>query len=455
MRVLATALVIGCILYLMTPAASWAQATAQISGTVRDASGAVLPGVQVTAAQTDTGISRMTVTNETGFYVLPSLPLGPYRIEASLQGFRTFAQTGIVLQVGSSPVIDVKMEVGQVAQAVEVEADIAAIETRSVGVGTVVETQRVVDLPLNARQVTDLITLSGLAVRTGSSPGYNMDTGVNISVAGGTSYSVQYNLDGASHLDNYVGTNMPLPFPDALQEFKVVTSAQDASNGGHSAAAVNAVTKSGTNLLHGDAFWFVRNAALNARDAFAPKNDQLKRNQFGGTIGGPIKKDRVFFFAGYQGTTTRQTPLETTAFVPSIAMRSGDFLSYINPANGCPSAAAVRNIVDANGKLNFALSPAAVEISKRLPQTTDPCGRVSTGNPLNENRLQLPARLDYQLSPKQTFFARYMLTRIKTKIPYDIRPNDVLTSTGYGADDTAQSLAFGDTYVAGPNLVNS
>src|SRR5262249_3635445 len=126
------------------------------------------------------------------------------------------------------------------------------------------------------------------------------------------------------------------------------------SNGGHSAAAVNAVTKFGTNLLHGDAFWFVRNAALNARDAFAPKNDQLKRNQFGGTIGGPIKKDRVFFFAGYQGTTTRQTPLQTTAFVPSSARRWGDFPSYINPAKGCPSPAAVRNIVDANEKLNFA-----------------------------------------------------------------------------------------------------
>src|SRR5215468_2796975 len=308
MRVLATALVIGRILYLMTPAAIWAQATAQISGIVRDASSAVLPSVQITATQTETGISRTTVTNETGFYVLPSLPLGPYRIEASLQGFRTFAQTGIVLQVGSSPVIDVKMEVGQVAQAVEVQADVAIVETRSVGVGTVVETQRVVDLPLNARQVTDLITLSGLAIRTGGSPGFNMDTGVNISVAGGTSYSVQYNLDGASHLDIYVGTNMPLPFPDALQEFKVVTSAQDASNGGHSSAAVNAATKSGTNNFHGDLFWFLRNAAANSRDPFAPANDGLKRNQFGGTIGGPLKRDKVFFFVGYLGTATRQTP---------------------------------------------------------------------------------------------------------------------------------------------------
>ena len=446
---------LGFFLYLLNSAPAAAQATAQLSGTVRDTSNAVLPGVQITATQTDTGVSRMTVTNEAGFYVLPSLLLGPYRLEAALPGFRTFTQTGIVLQVGSSAVIDVNLEVGQVAQAIEVEADVAAIETRSVGVGTTIETQRVVDLPLNARQVTDLITLSGLAVRTGAAPPYGMDTGVNISVAGGSSYSVQYNLDGAPHLDNYGGTNMPLPFPDALQEFKVITSAQDAWSGGHSAATVNSVTKSGTNQLHGNLFWFLRNAELNARDAFAPANDRLKRNQFGGTIGGALKKDKVFYFAGYQGTTTRQTPLETTVFVPSVAMRSGDFSAYVNPANGCPSAAPVRNIVDPNGRLRFALSPAAVEISKRLPQTDHPCGRVSTGNPLHENRLQLPARLDYQLSPKQTLFARYLLTTVRTKVPYELRPDNVLTSTGNGSDDTAQSLAFGDTRVEKTRITES
>jgi len=454
MRSLATVLVLGCIL-LIAPAAIWAQATAQISGTVRDASGAVLPGVQVTAAQTETGISRMTVTNETGFYVLPSLPLGPYRLEAALMGFRTFAQSGIVLRVGSSPVIDVRMEVGQVAQTVEVQAEVAAIETRSLGVGTVVESQRVLDLPLNGRQPTDLITLSGLAIQTSSSPGFNMDTGVNISVAGGTSYSVQYNLDGAPHLDLYDGTNMPLPFPDALQEFKLVTSSQDASNGGHSAAAVNSVTKSGTNQFHGDVFWFLRNAAANGRDAFAPRNDQLKRNQFGGVLGGPLKKDKVFFFAGFQGTTTRQTPLAVTEYVPTAAMRAGDFSAYINPVNGCPSAVAIRNIVDGNGRLTFPLSAAAVNIASRLPQTSDPCGRVSTGNPLHENRFQVPARLDYHLNERHSLFARYMVTKIDATVPYEISPNDVLTSSGVGADDMGQSLAVGSTYVFSPTVVNS
>src|SRR5438876_8818109 len=141
-------LFVGCLLSVNTCGSLWAQATAQMGGIVRDSSGAVLPGVEVTATQTDTGIKRMVVTNETGFYLLPSLPLGPYRLEAALPGFRTFLQTGIVLQVGSSPVVDVKMEVGQVAQNVEVQSDVAQIETSYIGVGTLVaNTHRILDLP--------------------------------------------------------------------------------------------------------------------------------------------------------------------------------------------------------------------------------------------------------------------------------------------------------------------
>src|SRR5207249_107307 len=200
-----------CVSLAVSLVPSAAQATAQISGTVKDPSGAVLPGVTVTATQTDTGIVRMTVTNDTGLYVLASLPLGPYRLEATLQGFRTFVQTGIVLQVNSEPVFNVTLPVGQVAETITVQAQAPQIETRSIGVSTVVATAS--ELPLNGRQSTDLITLSGLAVQTGTAPAYTMNTGVNISVAGSTSYSVQYNLDGASHLDVYTGTNMPLPFP--------------------------------------------------------------------------------------------------------------------------------------------------------------------------------------------------------------------------------------------------
>ena len=153
---------------------AWGQATAQISGTIHDASGAVLPGVEITATQTETGIARTTITNETGFYVLPSLPLGRYRLEAALAGFRTFVQTGILLQVNSSIAINATLEVGQVAQSIEIQANAAQVETRSSGVGQVIETQRILDLPLNGRNVTDLVTLSGLAVQTASSRSFGM-----------------------------------------------------------------------------------------------------------------------------------------------------------------------------------------------------------------------------------------------------------------------------------------
>src|SRR5688572_25604777 len=153
----------------ITCSSIWAQATAQINGTVRDQSGAVLPGVDVTAMQTDTGISRSTVTNETGSYILPNLAIGPYRVEAALPGFRMFVQTGIVLQVNSNPVINPLLEVGQVTESVEVQANAAQVETRSTAVGQVIENERILELPLNGRQVTDLIILAGTAVQTGTS----------------------------------------------------------------------------------------------------------------------------------------------------------------------------------------------------------------------------------------------------------------------------------------------
>src|SRR5215471_3061688 len=167
----------------------WSQATAQISGTVKDQSGAVLPGVEVTVTQMDTGIVRTTVTNETGSYVLPNLVTGPYRLEAALAGFRSFVQTGIVLQVNSSPVINPTLEVGQVTEQVEVQANAALVETRNTAVGAVMVNQRILELPLQGRQVTDLITLSGAAVQTTTSApeGWNKGTtaGQFITIAGG------------------------------------------------------------------------------------------------------------------------------------------------------------------------------------------------------------------------------------------------------------------------------
>jgi hypothetical protein len=265
----ALALVLAC-------GSAWAQATATISGTARDQSGAVLPGVTITVTQQETSLVRTTVTNETGSYVLPNLPLGPYRLEAMLQGFATFAQGGIVLQVNASPVVNPVMGVSAIAEEVQVTGAAPLVDTRSTGVGTVVELQRVVELPLNARQTAQLITLSGLAVQTASSPAFSMNTGVRISVAGGNDYGVSYSLDGAPHLNNFDGTGMHLPFPAALQEFRIATGAQEAGGTIRAGASVSAVTKSGTNAFHGEAFEFARDSRFNAGDFLSGKEGRAQ-----------------------------------------------------------------------------------------------------------------------------------------------------------------------------------
>src|SRR5687768_13526594 len=184
---------------LMTATGAWAQATAELNGRVTDESGAVLPGVSVTVTQTDTGLTRTTVTDADGNYSLPTLPTGPYRLEVTLQGFRTYVQTGIVLQVGATPTINAVLAVGNLEETVSVEAAAPLVDVRSAGISDVVENERIVELPLQGRQVTDLIVLAGAAVQTGTASNRATTGGVNISVAGGLNFGVAYTLDGATH----------------------------------------------------------------------------------------------------------------------------------------------------------------------------------------------------------------------------------------------------------------
>src|SRR5262245_16282190 len=278
----------GVLISILICSAAWAQTTAQMSGTIKDQTGAVLPGAEVTVTQTDTGLTRNAVTDETGSYVLTNLPVGPYKFEAALPGFRTYVQTGIVLQVNSNPAINAVLEVGQITDQVEVQADAALVETRSTGIGQVIDNVRVLEMPLNGRQVTELIYSIGAAIGGGNQMTNRNYPTESISIAGGLNNGVSYLLDGGTHNDPFNGLNLPLPFPDALQEFRVETSALSAQYGQHSAGAVNVVTKSGTNNFHGSLFEFVRNGKLNARNPFAVKKDSLKRNQYGGTVGGPV-----------------------------------------------------------------------------------------------------------------------------------------------------------------------
>src|SRR5437870_421129 len=229
MKPILTAFFIGLFGSVMTCSSAWAQATAQISGAVQDQSGAVLPGAEVTATQTDTGVSRMTITNETGHYVLPNLPLGPYRLEAGLPGFRTFVQTGIVLQVNSNPTINILLQVGQVSEQVEVQANAGLVETRSVSVGQVMETARIVELPLNGRNAQELILLGGAAQQVSPAGGYSFGgTRLAIATAGSIGTGTDYTLDGIRHIEPYDSLAFPLPFPDALAAFKTVIGGQSA-----------------------------------------------------------------------------------------------------------------------------------------------------------------------------------------------------------------------------------
>jgi hypothetical protein len=454
-------LTIILLVFVLSTAAVWAQATGQITGTVRDQTGAVLPGAEITATQTDTGIARTTLSNETGLYVLPNLVTGPYRLEVALPGFRTFIQTGIVLQVNSSPIINATLQVGQVTEQVEVQANAALVETRATGVGQVIENQRILELPLNGRQVTDLITLAGAAVQTESASSRSMPGGQGIAVGGGLWTGVAYVLDGAMHNNPYDNFNLPLPFPDALQEFKLETSALTAQNGMHSGAAVSAVTKSGTNEFHGDGFWFVRNEIFNATNPFAGraadgrrKRDGLKRNQFGGTIGGPIKRNKLFFFGGYQGTTLRQTPADNITFIPTAQTLAGDFTAFASPACNGGRQITLGSPFVSNRIDPARFSRAAVAIAGKLPKTDDPCGRIAFSSIDRANNHQVIGKVDYQLADNHSIFGRYMATTDTKPAAFELTGN-LLTAIFGGRDNLAQSYTIGDTTLLSPNTVNS
>src|SRR5262245_42036941 len=323
------ALLVGIL--LLASSNAWAQATAQINGTVADSSGGVLPGVTVVAIQTETGFRREAVSDEAGAYSLLNLPIGPYRLEATLAGFRTYTQTGVVLQVNSNPVIPVRMELGSLEETVSVEASAPLVETRNPAVGAVITNEQVEEMPLEGRNPAALVLLAGGAVNTGNPSSRSLTGSLGIAVAGGQQFGVAYLLDGAMHNNVYDGVNLQLPFPDAMQEFRVETSSQNAQNGYKAGGTASVATKAGTNAFHGDVFEFARHHKFNSTSPFAAINpatgerytDGLVRHQYGGVPGGPIVQDKTFFFGAYKGRRRTQTPAATIPFIPTPAMSTG------------------------------------------------------------------------------------------------------------------------------------
>jgi hypothetical protein len=371
-------------------------------------------------------------------------------------------QTGIVLQVNSNPVFKATLQLGDVAETVNVVGSAPLVETRNPAVGEVINNEQVEALPLEGRNPTALIVLAGAASDTGPPSSRSMTTSRGIAITGGQPFGVAYLLDGAIHNNAFDGFNMPLPFPDALQEFRVETSTQNAQNGLHAGGTISVVTKSGTNLLHGDVFEFARHHRFNATSPFAGINpatgkrrdDGLVRNQFGGTLGGPIAKDRLFFFAAYQGSRATQTPADSITFVPTAAMLAGDFTQVASAA--CNARGAIVLAAPfAGNRINPArFSPAALRIAQKLPPSTDPCGRIAYSRQTKPREAQTIGKVDWQVSQNHSLFGRYMRTTTFWDPPYANTGNILATTLG-GRDSSAHSLAIGDTMVLSNTVVNN
>ena len=441
----------------------------QVSGRVSDASGAVVPGAHVSITNTATNAARMVDSSADGAYALTNLSVGTYRLSVTMNGFNTYVQDGIILDVDSHPEINVTLEVGQVSQQVEVQASAAMVETQSNGVGQVVEQQSVVDLPLNGRNITQLVALSGAATNMlGAGSGQSLVSNKNYptvaaySIAGAQPGQTLFVLDGSPNMDPVSNVGLPMPFPDALQEFKVQTSSLPANYGAQPGGVVNVVTKSGSNSIHGDAFEFVRNAVFDARNYFASSRDSLKRNQFGGTVGGPIIKDKLFFFAGYQGTYESTAPSANTAFVETAAALAGDFttLASVGPGSCNPGISSSKPIVlggpfvgNKTNPANF--NPIALKVLALMPVSTDPCGKLIYTIPSSDHETQLLGKVDWTVNSRQTFFARYYVTDYLHPFFYKDNILTMSQNSSVGLADRVNTVVLGHTFIINQDTTNS
>lgn len=427
--------------------------TASVYGTVTDSQAAVIPGAVVTLTNIDTGLVRTTEANDSGAFSFPLVQVGSYKVAVERPGFQVYVTTGILVRANDNIKVDVTLAVGDVRQQVTVEAGIAQVETRSATLGQVIESKRVVELPLNGRNPADLVLLA-----PGVAPAYGSNTGdggpgwilvppgqKTLTVNGSRNSSVRFTLDGGEHMDPLVNSNLPFPFPEAVQEFSAQTSNMTPEMGASSAGTVNVVTKSGTNELHGSAFWFVRNTALNATDFFSQQQDNLKRNQFGFTLGGPVIKNKLFLFGGYQRLTNRWTSGGDRAQTLTAAQRQGDFSTYDgrlhDPLTGNPYP---NNRIPASQ-----LSPAAKNLLTLTP-LPGADGFYHYSIPSLENSGQYIVRGDYTPSEKHSFMLRYL--RDDQKQPGQ-ESQEIIYLNSFQLNNPTRGATLSHNFVASPSLV--
>ena len=455
--------------------ASAQDATGRIFGAVYDQQAAVIAAAQITVTNTATQVVRSAVTDDEGRFQVLALPIGNYKVKAEHAGFRTVVSAEQKLSINQALRIDIKMEVGAASQTVDVGAEAAAVETVNPTLGQSITGRTLTNMPLNGRDMLDLALLQPGVTES------NDDNGGagNYSIAGGRTDSVTFLLDGGLNNDLLDNSNVLDPNPDAVAEFRLLTSDYTAEYGRNGGGIVSVVTKSGTNQIHGSAFEFVRNRDFDANDFFTiqqglPRLD-LKRNQFGATLGGPILKDKAFFFLAYQGQRQVQaipiidspvyTPLELQGNFSQAEAYDG--VVCLNP-NGCPDPGVVNfltnnpSFASPNGSVANAIidptqiDPVAQAYIKAGLIPSAPGGLLSTSEDEQDNRNELTTKFDFNLSPKDKLSATFGLNRAGDPYYGTFNPAPYASVPGFPSTNTAHyyflNLAY--TRIFSPTLLN-
>jgi hypothetical protein len=465
------------LVFLQAPCGVHAQiaGTANIQGTVTDTTGAVVANAPVTLTDEATGVKRATQTDSSGVYVFPGVPISTYDLTVSAGGFKTYEQKSIVMEVGSSVTINASLAVGSKEQTIEVQADSVLLQTEDSTFKQTIDHNEVLSMPLNGRQMTGLITLSGGSNTapsgdfTGSKYSYAT---ISVSIAGGGGNTTLWRLDGGDNQDYMANGNLPYPFPDAVSEFSVESTTLSAQDGGHVGGMVNVVTKSGTNQYHGEAFEFIRNNYIDATSFFSSTPDTLHQNQFGGLFGGPVIHNKLFAFAAYQRWIADQSQSSTQATVPTAQNLAGnwsitDGVPGVTGSNACNSSHAPIPLFDplsgtALAGNQYPSQPAynaqALALEKYLPAINpaldpDNCGFVFYAIPYSVTDNQFVTRVDYTISPKNTLYGRYFIDGYQ--FPAYFFNNNILVTTQSGNIQRVQTFTLGDAYTISPNIVNA
>jgi carboxypeptidase family protein len=398
-----------CVLLIAAPVLGQAP-TGTILGGVRDAQGGVVPGATVTATNLGTQYARSVVTDANGEYALRLLPVGDYKVEVTIPGFKNFTQTGIVLEVGRNARVDATVELGTVSETVSVVGDSPLVDTVSASLSRTVGQNEVLNLPLVNRDLYSLLNLTGgVSDNTASNSLGGPEQLTTINGSGKAQMgTVNFQLDGGNNTAGLRGTGNPAPNPEAVQEFRVLTNGYSAEYGRYSAGVVDVVTKSGTNIVHGAAFDFFRNQKLNA-PRWAPPgttgtNDPLSRKQYGGALGGPLAKDKTFFFASYSGLRQEETYYRNTAVVPTALERAGDFsLSSIKPRDPVTGLAFPGNVIPAD---RFDIAAKTIQ-DRYVPRSNlrDNFFEVRAPDPIRTDEGTF--KLDHQIAASQLLAVSY------------------------------------------------